>query len=384
MHIGFLTPEYPHITPVYGGIATSIATLSHGLTKRGHKVTVFLYGRETDEVFYDEQVKIVALKMKRKKGLTWWTNRKYIESVINSEVVHNGLSLVEAPDWTGITAFMNLQCPLLIRLHGSDTYFCHIEKRHQKYKNYFFEKAALKQADHIVSVSDYTAHLTKKLFALKKEIKIIHNGIDTASFIAKTSSDTMDPYSILYLGTLIRKKGVLELAAIFNEVIKKQPNAKLHLVGADAPDIVTGSRSTWQLMQNILTKEAQRNVTYFGKIPHQKIQHFINQASVCVFPSFAEAFPISWLEAMACTKPIVASNIGWAKECIIDGESGYLVDPTDHETYAHRILYLFDNPQEANILGENARKHVKKYFDISIIIEENLAYYQSIQHGDKQ
>ncbi len=384
MHIGFLTPEYPHITPVYGGIATSIATLSHGLTKRGHEVTIFLYGRETDEILYDGQVKIIVLKMKKSKGLTWWTNRKYIESVINSEVIHNGLSLIEAPDWTGITAFMNLQCPLLIKLHGSDTYFCHIEKRHQKYKNYFFEKAALKQADHIVSVSEYTAQLTKKLFALKKEITIIHNGIETDKFIAQTSSDLPPQYTILYLGTLIRKKGVLELAAIFNEVIKKQPNARLHLVGADAPDIVTGSRSTWQLMQNIFTKEAQKNVTYFGKVPHHRIQHFIGGASVCVFPSFAEAFPISWLEAMACAKPIVASNFGWAKECIIDGESGYLVDPSDHKTYADSILYLFDNRQAAAILGQNARKRVKKYFDTSTIIEKNISCYQSIQYGDCQ
>ena len=384
MHIGFLTSEYPHITPVYGGIATSIATLSHGLTKRGHKVTIFLYGRETDEILYDGQVKIIVLKMKKSKGLTWWTNRKYIESVINSEVIHNGLSLIEAPDWTGITAFMNLQCPLLIKLHGSDTYFCHIEKRHQKYKNYFFEKAALKQADHIVSVSEYTAQLTKKLFALKKEITIIHNGIETDKFIAQTSSDLPPQYTILYLGTLIRKKGVLELAAIFNEVIKKQPNARLHLVGADAPDIVTGSRSTWQLMQNIFTKDAQKNVTYFGKVPHHRIQHFIGGASVCVFPSFAEAFPISWLEAMASAKPIVASNFGWAKECIIDGESGYLVDPSDHKTYADSILYLFDNRQAAAILGQNARKRVKKYFDTSTIIEKNISCYQSIQYGDCQ
>ena len=292
--------------------------------------------------------------------------------------------MIEAPDWTGITAFMNLQCPLLIKLHGSDTYFCHIEKRHQKYKNYFFEKMALKQADHIVSVSEYTALLTKKLFALKKEITVIHNGIETDKFTAQTSSDLPPKYTILYLGTLIRKKGVLELAAIFNEVIKKQPNARLHLVGADAPDIVTGSRSTWQLMQNIFTKDAQKNVTYFGKVPHHRIQHFIGGASVCVFPSFAEAFPISWLEAMACAKPIVASNFGWAKECIIDGESGYLVDPSDHKTYADSILYLFDNRQAAAILGQNARKRVKKYFDTSTIIEKNISCYQSIQYGDCQ
>jgi len=66
------------------------------------------------------------------------------------------------PDWTGISAFMNLKCPIVIKCHGSDTYFCALEKRKQKFKNYFLEKKALKSADYILSVS-------KKKKSWKKE-----------------------------------------------------------------------------------------------------------------------------------------------------------------------------------------------------------------------
>jgi len=378
MHIGFLTPEYPHKTEIYGGIATSIKTLALALIEEGHTVTVFLYGREEDGIDLDEKIRIISIKMKKTKGFTWWTNRKYIQSVINKEVEQNNLQLLEAPDWTGITAFMKLHCPLLIRLHGSDTYFCHIEKRHQKYKNYFFEKTALKGADYIVSVSGYTAGLTKTLFGLTTPMKVIHNGIDVNAFTSRASGLSTRQDSILYLGTIIRKKGVLELASIFNEVIKEKPNARLVLVGADASDVSTGSISTWKLMQEVFSEDALKQVDYLGKVPHDKILEHIDGAAMCVFPSFAEAFPISWLEAMACKKPIVASNIGWASECIEDEKSGLLESPTRHLEYAKKIVHLLNDKKWAEELASNTYKQVKSRFDISVIAKQNITYYEYI------
>lgn len=378
MHIGFLTPEYPHMTKTFGGIATSIKTLALALIKKGHTVTVFLYGREEDGIDFDENIKIISIKMKKKKGLTWWTNRKYIQSIINDEVQNNHLQLLEAADWTGITAFMKLKCPLVIRLHGSDTYFCHIEQRHQKYKNYFFEKRALHGADHIVSVSRYTAELTKKLFALTKEISVIYNGIDVESFSLKKTIHSTEEDSIVYLGTLVRKKGVLELPYIFNEVIKKRPNARLYIVGADAPDITTDSLSTWELMKRLFSQEALARVDYLGKVPHENVRTYIDRVTLCVFPSFAEAFPVSWLESMACSKPIVASDIGWAAESIENGISGLLESPDNHSKYADKIIQIMSNDTLANDLGNNAYLRVKTYFDADSIAIQNIAYFNKI------
>src|SRR5690606_34870048 len=128
---------------------------------------------------------------------------------------------IEAPDWTGITAFMSLKCPLIIRFNGSDSYFCRLENRPQKKKNFWFEKLALKGADHLLSVSKFTAEQTALIFDIKRKITVIPNSVDITYFNLKNRD--IEPNTILYFGTIIRKKGVLELAAIFNIIIKEKP-----------------------------------------------------------------------------------------------------------------------------------------------------------------
>jgi len=82
------------------------------------------------------------------------------------------------------------------------------------------------------------------------------------------------------VGTLIRKKGVLELPAIFSKVRKDFPDAKLVLIGGDSRDIKTNSDSTWQLVQNQFTKDELDKVEYLGKIPYNEVENYIKKANV--------------------------------------------------------------------------------------------------------
>ena len=76
--------------------------------------------------------------------------------------------------------------------------------------------------------------------------------------------------TILYIGTIIRKKGVFELAQIFNKVIENNPKSILILIGNDSPDLKTGSNSTYKLMEEIFSDKALNQVSYLGKIPYMK------------------------------------------------------------------------------------------------------------------
>ena len=134
MHIAYLTPEYPHEKISNGGgMGTSIKNLVEALVELGHEITVFVYGQPVDAVFVDHKITFHLIAQKKYKLGGFYFYRKYIEKYVNSN--KGSIELLEAPDWTGITAFMKLQLPLIIRFHGSDTYFCHIEKRVQKFKN---------------------------------------------------------------------------------------------------------------------------------------------------------------------------------------------------------------------------------------------------------
>lgn len=396
--IAFLTPEYPHPnTGNSGGIGTSIKNLAQGLLAQGCAVRILVYGQTADTVFEDNGIVVQQIKNVKLKGLSWWLTRKKLEGIINELYANNEIDLLEAPDWTGITSFIKpKKCPVVIRLNGSDTYFCHLDRRPVKWINKFHEKRALQNADGLLSVSQFTADLTNRLFGLNKKFTIIPNAVDMSLFENTVLTETVpsEPVlslprrqagsveagvrGLLYFGTLIRKKGLLELPLIFNQVVEQLPEAQLLLVGRDAPDIISGNSSTWEMMQALFSPEALANVTYLGGVSYGEIKKHIEQATLCVFPTFAEALPVSWLEAMAMQKPIVASNIGWATEMIADGVEGFLVNPTDHTTYANKIVTLLNDPELQTQFGLAAKQKVAQKFSMEVVAKQSMVFYEGI------
>jgi glycosyltransferase involved in cell wall biosynthesis len=379
MKIAFLTPEYPHSkTGNSGGLGTSIKNLAISLMASDVSVRVLVYGQKEEGIFYDDGIIIQQIKNVKFKGLSWLLTRKKIERIINQLYLKKEIDLVEAPDWTGISSFIKpIECPLIIRLHGSDTYFCHLDNRPVKRINKFHENRALKKATALLSVSQFTANTTNNVFDLDKKFVVIPNLIDVNLFEPSINFIQKDQI-IFYFGSLIRKKGLLELPLIFNRIIEHNPLVKLILVGKDVPDITSGNTSTWKMMQSLFSEKAKLNVSYLGSVPYSEIKSKIEEATVCVFPSFAEAFPVSWLEAMAMKKAIVASNIGWANEMIIDGESGFLVHPVNHDLFASRILQFLDNPVLTAEIGTKARIRVEQFFGRDKITNDNINFYKEI------
>ena len=386
MKIAFLTPEYPHPkTGSSGGIGTSIKNLAMGLLAEGCSVRVLVYAQKEEGIFYDNGICIQQIRNVKFKGLSWYLTRKKLENIINTLYEDKEIDLVEAPDWTGITSFISpKKCPVVIRLNGSDTYFCHLDQRPVKWVNRFHEKRALKNADGLLSVSQFTADTTNEVFHLDKKFSIIPNGIDMDVFSNKNSNgndndnnNNNNKNTILYFGSLIRKKGLLELPFIFNAVLAKKPEAKLILVGKDVPDIISGNSSTWQMMQGLFSSAALLNVTYLGAVPYDEIKNQISSATVCVFPTFAEALPVSWIEAMALEQPIVASNIGWAPEVIDDGVNGFLVHPKDHLHYAAKIIHLMEDGDLQKEFGLGAKKKVSEKFSVEKVAQQSLVFYKN-------
>ena len=377
MHIGFITSEYPHAkVKNAAGIATSIKNLALALTKKGVKVTIFVYHQNEDEVFLDDAVEIHLIKTKTYRLFTWYFYRKYLQNYINTIVDKNRINILEAPDWTGITAFMKFKTPLLIRFHGSDAYFCKLEGRKQKFKNFVFEKTALKNATAYITPTTFAGEQTRKIFSINKnKIKTIHYGLQLEHFINESPKD-FNENTILYIGTIIRKKGILELAEIFNTVVEKKPKAKLILIGGDSPDIKTGNSSTFNIMKSKLSENAKKQTQYLGKIPYAEVKQHIKKAHICVFPSFAETLGMVTIESMALQKPVVNTSIGWAKELVDDGVNGFLVHPSNINEYANTILKLLDNMELCFQIGKEARKKVEQNFDIVKNAEVNIEYYK--------
>jgi glycosyltransferase involved in cell wall biosynthesis len=377
--IAFLTPEYPHPQVVSSaGIGTSIKNLVEALVKKNMKVTVFVYHQERNAILEEKGLTIHLIAKKPRRFFTWYFYRKQLQNYINAVVKTENISLLEAADWTGITAFMKLNIPLVIRFHGTDAYFCKLENRKQKFKNFVLEKIALKKASAYISPTIFTKEETAKLFSLKPDkIKVVPNGIDLQNFKNETPT-IFEAKTLLYVGTLIRKKGVLELAKIFNKVIEKEPLAKLILIGSDTADVKTNTASTYKLMQDIFSDKAKEHTNYLGKIPYTEIVTHIKNAHVCIFPSFAETFGMVTVESMALQKPVINTNMGWASGIIDDGINGYLVHPTETKLYVESIIHLFNDENLCVKLGAAARRKAEHNFNIDTIANENINFYKNV------
>jgi len=378
MHIGFLLPEYPHqkITTSCAGIGTSSQNIVLGLLKENHKVSVFIYGQECNEVIEEGPLTIHKIKRNQFKYFGFYLYRKQLNSYINRIVSEDKINVLEAVDWTGITAFMKFNIPHILRLHGTDAFFCNLDKRPQSKKNYFFEKLAYKNAAAVIGVSNFVLELSNKIFNTKKVGVVIPNGLFFEN-IPTYNNIMIEDNSILYFGSIIRKKGILELAHIFNKVVLEKPNAKLSFLGIDVPDVQTKT-STIDMFKDLLTKEALNNFTYLGVVPYNELTKIIAKTQICVFPSLAESFGMVTIEAMYLKKAIVNTNYPWAKEIIKNEEMGFLEDPKNHNNFANKIIQLLEDKSLCKQIGERANKEVIDNFSVKGITEKNIAFYKKM------
>lgn len=373
MKIAFLTSEYPPLR--HGGIGTSIRNLAHALMAGGHQVTVLGWGVNAE--FEDQGVRVHFLPDSSFPKMGWLLNRRAAQHELNRLVREHKVDIVEAHDWCGPSAGMHLDCPLTIRCNGSATYFGYLlhERVHPSVR--WAERLALRRADSVIAVSRFTADSTSRLFGLTEPIAVIPNSVDATQFQPR-AQDEVEDASILYLGTLVRKKGVLDLCETFSRVVRECPEARLVLLGRDVPDALTGATSTWELCRSRLTPEAAKRVEYLGVQPHENVLDHISRTSLCVFPSYAEALPLAWLEAMACAKTVVAYDFGWAPEIIQSDTDGKLVPLGDLDSLTEAIVELLRDHDKRRRLGMAARSRVELQFTSKVVAASTVEHYRKV------
>ena len=101
----------------------------------------------------------------------------------------------------------------------------------------------------------------------------------------------------------------------------------------------------------------EQDVFFIGRC--NRVAELLFASDVCVLSSKAEGFSNAILEYMGAARPVVATDVGGAREAIAEGESGYLVASGDHETMATRITELLRDPQKAKAMGERGRAIVQ-------------------------
>jgi len=149
------------------------------------------------------------------------------------------------------------------------------------------------------------------------------------------------------------------------KLVKARIDCRLVLCGSMAADDPEGIQIYQKILQRANNHVAKRDVILLTVEDNILVNALQRISSVVIQKSIREGFGLTVTEALWKEKPVVASNVGGIPLQMVDGETGYLIDPTDIKTGAARVISILENPAEAKRLGTNGREMVRKKFLIT-------------------
>ncbi len=165
-----------------------------------------------------------------------------------------------------------------------------------------------------------------------------------------------DPVRFLFIGRLLKEKGVFELIQAIRIVKSKYPEAHFTVLG-EIDHQNMGALKQEQLNQLVEEKLFE----YPGYVTN--IKDWITDTSVFVLPSYREGVPRSTQEAMAIGRPVITTDVPGCRETVVDGENGFLVPRWDVTALVEKMCYFIENPHQVNIMGKESYKIAQEKFD---------------------
>jgi glycosyltransferase involved in cell wall biosynthesis len=215
----------------------------------------------------------------------------------------------------------------------------------------------LRLADRVVTVSRDQSRMLLARGLDERRVVLVPNVID----VARISAEADDPLAvrarlglapdapvISLVGRLSPQKGIDDFLIAAQVVHTFRPQTRF-LVAGQGP-----LRQALEAQARTLgLEEVLRFLGYRADVPS-----LLAASDLVALPSRQEGLPVVLLEAMALSRPVVASRVGGVPDVVRDGETGLLIPPRSPDKLAERLLALLDNPEQAGRLGDAARRHV--------------------------
>ena len=186
-------------------------------------------------------------------------------------------------------------------------------------------------------------------------------GVNLERYSYMDYPDEQGLLEFLFIGRVMKEKGVNELIEAF-KVLQKEHICRL---------VIVGPYEETNYEQVFKDCEKEGWLTYEG---FQKDVHpFIKKCHCFILPSWHEGMANTNLECAACGRPVITSNIPGCKEAIVDGISGLLIEPKNVESIVTQVKrFMSMSHEERKEMGVHGRKHMEKYFDKNIIVNNTI------------
>jgi glycosyltransferase involved in cell wall biosynthesis len=157
------------------------------------------------------------------------------------------------------------------------------------------------------------------------------------------------------------------------EVKKVLPDIRLSMAGR--------GEMTPQLQELIASLGLDEQVKLVGFVENQWIYHFISEHNIMVMPSRRESFGVAALEASACGRPVIASNIGGIPEVVLNNLTGVLVPPEDPSALAEAIIRLAQDKTSQQQMGEAGQRYVLANYTWEKSLDLMATLYEKVLHA---
>ena len=381
MHVVYL---YSHFT-YPGGAGIFILETARRLAQQGIKVSIIAQRGSPDLLWKYKEINFIFVGGPLPNSVSYWINYlrlyKKVESALdelNPDIIFP--HIFPASYWGFLYKKHNPKIPCL--------WFCHepsasiYESRAIEGLQFpicLFAKAAnplmrvidkrlVSNTDHILTNSKFTAKRCENIYGIA-ETEVVYPGIDISEFPEYPVEK--EDY-ILCVANLTKFKQInLVLDAIF---LLKQKKVKKNLI------IIGDGEEREKLIKQSQALGLTNNVTFTGKISRDLLISYYAKAQCVVFPSVGEPFGIVPIEAQAAWTPVIATRSGGPMESVIDGETGFLVEPNSVNALAEKILYFDQNKQVAESMGITGRKNVETMFSWEKAAEQLLEVFTRYVH----
>ncbi|MBL4938127.1 glycosyltransferase [Clostridium sp. YIM B02515] len=252
--------------------------------------------------------------------------------------------------------------PFLVSVWGSDIY----QFPEQNILNKILLKYILNGAEAVCSTSEDMKNVTQRYY--NGDIFITPFGVDINIFQKQNPIFSKQNITIGVTKSLEAVYGINFLIEGFSKILKRFPHRDLKLL------IVGDGSEKEELTKFCEYLGIMDKVFFAGVVANEDIVEHINQMDIVCIPSLSESFGVSAVEASACERPVVASNVGGLKEVVIDNKTGFLIEAKSSEEIANKIEIFIKDMDLARQFGKNGREFVQKKFswDKNVKIMEGI------------
>ncbi len=241
---------------------------------------------------------------------------------------------------------------------------------------FYYRNIIIPLIDAAVGVSHASLKDMKELYSFSKPSTVIHRAVNFDSFKNVDTKEKCriklgihaDKKVLIFIGNLTSQKRPDR----FIEIIKR-----IYLVNKNIHAIILGD-GPLRVELELVIKESELQPVFSFMGYQTNVGTYIAASDILLLTSDTEGLPGIVPEAGYFEVPTIASNVGGVNECIVEAQTGFVIEKNDVTLFAEKAAYLLENNEYRNRLGQSAKKLALNDFDLNNIAESYLTFFKNL------